>query len=117
MNTMDNITTAESYYKAMLAKDFDKMESYLDKNVEFISPLAKMHGKDEVLSSVKKLSQVLKDINIRSKFALNNQIMLAYDFIFPEPIGVLRSACLMEFTDKKISKIELFFDARPFMEK
>lgn len=43
--------------------------------------------------------------------------MFAYDFMFPEPIGHLRSAVLREFTDQLISKIELFYDARPLEEK
>ena len=40
--------------------------------------------------------------------------MFAYDFMFPEPIGKLRAAVLMEFKDQLISKIELFYDGRPF---
>jgi hypothetical protein len=43
--------------------------------------------------------------------------MLAYDFMFPDPIGELRAAVLMSFTDHLISKIELFYDGRPFEEK
>ncbi len=43
--------------------------------------------------------------------------MLAYDFMFPAPIGTLRSAVLMDFSNQLISKIELFYDARPFVEK
>lgn len=43
--------------------------------------------------------------------------MLASDFMFHEPIGKLRAAVLMEFTNQLISKIELFYDGRPFEEK
>jgi hypothetical protein len=35
----------------------------------------------------------------------------------PDPIGKLRAAVLMEFTDQLISKIELFYDGRPFEKK
>jgi hypothetical protein len=42
MNTTDNLNLAESYYNAMLAKDFDKMAGYLHDNVHFIGPLAEM---------------------------------------------------------------------------
>lgn len=34
-----------------------------------------------------------------------------------QPIGCLRAAVLMEFTDQLISKIELFYDGRLFEEK
>ncbi|ETZ04422.1 hypothetical protein K737_301171 [Holospora undulata HU1] len=36
MNTTNNLGLAESYYTAMLAKDFDKMAGYLHENVHFI---------------------------------------------------------------------------------
>ena len=113
----NNLKVAESYYSAMLKKDFDTMASYLHDNVHFIGPLAEMHGKDAVVSAAKNLSQILQDICIRSKFNAQNQIMFAYDFMFPAPIGKLRAAVLMEFTDQLISKIELFYDGRPFEEK
>lgn len=113
----NNLKVAESYYSAMLKKDFDTMSSYLDENIHFIGPLAEMHGKDSVVSAAKNLSQILQDIHIRSKFSENNQIMFTYDFKFPEPIGKLRAAVLMEFTNQLISKIELFYDGRPFEEK
>ena len=122
MNTMShendrNLDTAINYYHAMLEKNFDAMASCLHPDVLFIGPLANMSGKEAVVSAAKNLSQILGDIKIRAKFASNNQIMLAYDFMFPAPIGELRAAVLMNFTDQLISKIELFYDGRPFEEK
>ena len=93
------------------------MANYLCENVHFLSPLAEMHGKDPVVLAAKNLSEMLQDIQIRSQFASKNQIMFAYDFIFPHPIGKLRASVLIEFTDNCISKIELFYDGRPFEEK
>ena len=40
--------------------------------------------------------------------------MLAYDVDFPAPIGNIPSAVLLNLEEGLISKIELFFDARPF---
>lgn len=117
MNTTDNFNLAESYYNAMLAKDFDKMADYLHNNVQFIGPLAEMHGKDAVVTAAKNFGGILQDIQIRSRFASHDQIMLAYDMVVPAPIGKFRAAALMEFTDRLISKIELFYDASPFQEK
>lgn len=113
----DNLTIAETYYNQMLQGNFVAMEKCLHPDVLFIGPLAKMNGKDAVISAAKNLCQILSDIKIRSKFVSGNQIMFAYDFIFPKPIGKLRAAVLMEFTDQLISKIELFYDGRPFGEK
>jgi hypothetical protein len=113
----DNLAIAESYYKAMLAKDFDKMASYLHDNVHFIGPLAEMHGKDAVVSAAKNFGGILQDIQIRSRFSAGNQIMFAYNMVVPAPIGKFRAAMLMEFTNQLISKIELFYDGRLFEEK
>ncbi len=117
MNTTDNLSLAESYYNAMLAKDFEKMASYLHDNVHFIGPLAEMQGKDAVATAAKNFGGILQDIQIRSRFASHDQIMFAYDMVVPEPIGQFRAAVLMEFTEQRISKIELFYDASPFQEK
>lgn len=111
----DNVTIAEHYYQAMLAHDFDTMASYLHDNVYLISPLAELDGKEAVVAAAKNLSQLLRDIQFRAKFAAHDQIMFAYDFIFSAPIGTLRSAVLMTFADNLIAKIELFYDGRPFV--
>lgn len=117
MNTTDNLNFAESYYNAMLAKDFDKMANYLHDNAHFIGPLAEMHGKDAVVTAAKNFGSILQDIQIRSRFSSGNQIMFAYDMVAPKPIGKFRASVLMEFTGQRISKIELFYDASPFQEK
>lgn len=117
MNTTDNLSLAESYYNAMLAKDFDKMANYLHNNVQFIGPLGEMHGKEPIVTAAKNFGGILQDIQIRSRFAAGDQIMFAYNMVVPAPIGKFRAAVLMEFTDRLISKIELFYDASPFQEK
>jgi hypothetical protein len=117
MNTTDNLGLAESYYNAMLAKDFDKMGNYLHNNVHFIGPLAEMHGKDSVVRAAKNFGGMLLDIQIRSRFTAGNQIMFVYDMAVPDPIGRFRAAVCMDFTNGLISKIELFYDTSPFQEK
>ncbi|MCP5369581.1 MAG: nuclear transport factor 2 family protein [Rickettsiaceae bacterium] len=117
MNTTDNLNLAESYYNAMLTKDFDKMAGYLHDNVHFIGPLAEMQGKDTVVTAAKNFGGILQDIQIRSRFASHDQIMFAYDMVVPSPIGKFRAAVLMEFTDGFISRIELFYNASLFQEK
>lgn len=108
---------AESYYRAMIAKDFDAMGSYLHKNVQFIGPLAEMRGKEAVVLAAQNLSKILDKINIRSMFLSGNQVMFVYDFLFSTLNLNLRSAGLLDFANDKISKIELFYDGRPFEKK
>jgi len=112
-----NLANAESYYREMLAKSFDAMAKRLHPKVHLISPLTEISGRDTVVEAAKNLSDFLSDIDIRAKFCSGEQIMFAYDFMFPKPIGKLRASVLMNFTDGLISKIELFYDGRPFEEK
>ena len=82
-----------------------------------IRALIKPHpGKDAVVLAAKNFGNLLQDIQIRSRFSSDHQIMLAYDLTLPLPIGQFRAAVLMDFTDELISKIEMFYDARPFEE-
>lgn len=112
-----HLTTTEMYYQHMLHKDFATMAACLHPEVHFISPLAELSGKTAVVEAAKNLSAILSDIHIRAKFSYDNQVMLAYDFMFPEPIGKLRAAGLITFTHQLITKIELFYDGRPFEDK
>lgn len=113
----NNLIIAENYYSAMLKKDFDTQASYLHPDVHFITPLEQMHGKEPIISAAKNLSHILKGIEIRAKFTSGNQIMFAYDFMLPDPIGKLKASALMEFKNQLIAKIELFYDGRPFKKK
>lgn len=113
----DYLVRAEAYYGHMLQKDFELMGACLHSDVHFISPLATLSGKAAVVEAAKRLSQILADINIRAKFSSGQQIMLAYDFLFHGSIGQLRASVLMDFKDRLISRIELFYDGRPFEEK
>ena len=105
---------AVAYYTAMAAKNITGMEKYLHTDVLLITPLAEVTSKEAVLEAAKKLITFLKTIRIRAKFCSDDQVMLAYDFDFPAPIGLLRAAALMTLQDELITKIELFYDGRPF---
>ncbi len=112
-----NLNLAENYYHNMLKQNFDAMGECLHPEVIFISPLAKMSGRKAVVEAAKNLSKILDNIEIRSKLSSDNQIMFAYDFMFHKPIGQIGAAVLMDFEDGLISKIELFYDPRPFEQK
>lgn len=110
------IDIVKAYYKAMLAKDYDAMGSFLDENVLFAGPLASMQGKESVIDAAKNLSNILDDIQFRSVFSQSNQVMIAYDFIIPKMDLNLRSAGLLTINNGLISSIELFYDGRPFTQ-
>ena len=111
---MNNTALIETYYKAVGDKNFEKIEKHLHPDVQFIAPLAKMKGKKAVLEATKRFTTLFKTLKIRASFGSNNQAMVVYDLDCPEPIGIFSSSALMTFENGLITKIELFYDARPF---
>lgn len=109
-----NIDAVLNYYNAMLEKNFDKMAGFLHDDVEFVGPLSQMQGKASVVLAVQNLSKILDDIQVRVCWSQKNQVMIVYDFIFSKLELNLRSSGLIDVAERKITKIELFYDGRPF---
>lgn len=104
----------ENYYTFMIKKNFDAMAACLHPDVSIVGPLGETIGREAVVESAKKLSGILENIDIRAKFSSGNEVMLAYDWFFSEPIGKLKSAGFIQLKDHLIFKTELFFDSKPF---
>ncbi len=115
--SINNIAIVEAYYRAMEAKDIEGMGKYLHADVEFIGPLAQQTGKEAVLESAKVFCTLFETITIRTKCASGDDVMLAYDFNFPPPIGKFSAAVLMRLKEGLIARIELFYDPRPLIYK
>lgn len=111
------LALAEAYYAAVSKKCVDPIEKYLHPDVQFIGPLGKLTGKEAVFEATKKFTIFFKTLKIRAKSASEDQAMIVYDLDCPLPIGNLSTAALMSFKEGLISKIELFYDARPFDQK
>lgn len=112
-----NLNKAESYYMAMYTKSFDEMASYIHPHVCFIGPLAAFNGKESVVEAAKNFSMFFRRLTIRERFISGNKVMLVLDFDCSDPVGTLRGASFLSFGDGLISRIELFYDARPFEKK
>lgn len=112
-----NLKKAISYYTSMRDKKFDEMASCVHSDIHFIGPLSIMEGKDSVVEAAKNFSMFFKNLTISEKFYEGDKVMLALEFDCPEPIGVFRGASLLSFNENLISRIELFYDARPFVQK
>lgn len=112
-----NIAIARAYYTAMGAKDLAGLAPYLHADVTFTTPLATLTGKDAVLKAAGHFMAVFNKLTIRTVFGSETQAMLVYDFEFPAPIGNLPAAVLMDIQDGLITTFQLFYDARPFVEK
>lgn len=108
----ENLALAIDYYKFLLNKDFDAMASCLLSDVKVTTPLSCMRSKEEVIKAARRFAPILQDIQINSRFASGNQIMLTYDMMILDPIGSFRTAVIMDFQNNKIAKMEFFYDCR-----
>ena len=115
--TNENLSVVLSYYQAINDKNTNTAAQYLAQNVQIISPLATKHGKDDVVSALKGFCSAVESVFIRAKFSDNDQVMLAYDITFPEPIGNLRAAGLLTLENNLIVCIELFYDGQAVATK
>jgi SnoaL-like domain len=115
--TERNVASAIAYYKAINDKNGAAMGRHLHPDVQLVSPMEHLTGKEAVLDAAKKLSMHIQGIKMHAKFGSEEQAMVTYDMNFAEPIGVCRAAALMTFKDGLIARNELFFDARPFEKK
>lgn len=112
-----NLASATAYYQALSNKDLAAVEKHLHPDVQLISPLAVVKGKDAVLNSLKHLLSAFNKLSVRDHFGTGDRVMLAYDIDFPAPIGLSRAAVLLTFKEGLIIRYELFFDARPFEKR
>ncbi len=112
--TGSTVALANAYYQAMGDKDMAGVAQHLHPDVHFIGPLAELVGKEAVLEAATRFATLIKSLTVRTGVGSEEQAMLAYDADFGEPIGTCRTAALVTFKDNLISRIELFYDARPF---
>lgn len=107
-----NLNTALAYYQAMNNKDLIELAKYLHPEVTLLSPLAEVVGKEAALQAAEGFCSLMKKITIRAQFSGQDQVMLAFDIDFPEPIGLMRAAVLMSFKEGLIVRNEMFYDPR-----
>ncbi|MBS4169175.1 nuclear transport factor 2 family protein [Parachlamydia sp. AcF125] len=117
MMDKNNLAIARAYYTTLREKEIDKTEKFLHPNVQIIGPLAKMMGKETVLEALKKFTNIFKTLTIRQAFAAEDQAVIIYDLECPAPIGTVPTAAFVTLQKELITKIELFFDGRPFDKK
>jgi hypothetical protein len=112
-----NIAIAEAYYTAMGSKDISSIEKYADENIQFIGPFAEFQGKQQYTEITKNFMAEIESLKIRTIVGSGDQATVIYDIYFPNPIGRIRGAALMDFNEGKVIKVELFYDTRPVERK
>lgn len=111
----NNAALAKAYYTAMGEKDISSIEKYLHPDVQFTGPLSSMEGKEAILEANKNFMSFFKTLKIRSAFGSEDQAVVIYDV--ESPVGCFPGASLMTFEEGQVIKIELIYDARPYVQK
>ena len=111
---MSEKTTAEKYYAALIEKDIITAEQYIDEQIQFISPLATVIGKKKFLISIQRFIDAFDKLVIRHSCAKEDKTMFAYSVHFKPPLTLLNAAGLVTEKNGLITKIELFYDTKPF---
>lgn len=108
---IDNAKKGEDYYKLIGEKNVEGIKKYLDPEVELISPLATLKGREAVAGSTGNFMKAFKTLKIRAKFGSGTQEMIVYDVNFPGVESNFPGASLLTFRNDLIVRIELFHDA------
>lgn len=113
----DTVATAVMYYTALGNKNIEEVKKYLHPNIQFTDPQEQVTGKEKVLKAAQGFMRVFKTLTIYAKFGSEDRAMIVYDVEIPDFAKTLRAASLLSFQEGLISKIELIYDTRCFMEK
>ncbi len=106
--------TARAYYEAFARKDVADIARRLHPDVRFTGPLAELTGREAVVEAAGRLLVRSEGLRIRASFGGGGEAVVVYDLSFPDPIGVCRTAALLAIEQGLITRIELFYDGRPF---
>jgi len=102
----------------MSNKNVQELDLYLHPDVQFISPLGTMSGKDTVLRGAIGFMHMFDTLDIKQTLDNDQEsAMVVFDLACPAPVGLLKCATLMTIEDGLIKKMELFYDPRPFEKK
>ncbi|GAB4229752.1 MAG: hypothetical protein Tsb0021_07650 [Chlamydiales bacterium] len=115
--TVNIVDQAEKYYQLIGEKNIEEFKDFLDPNVEFSGPLAKLRGKDAVVEATSNFIKMFKSLKIRAKFGSGDQAMIIYDVDVPGLMEKFPGASLLSFQGGLIVRIELFYDGSHFVEK
>lgn len=97
----------------MARKQLSEIAKYIHPDVHFLG-MVECHGKQAFLGAAEKMMSLSTGLELRAVVGDKERAMVAYDLVFPEPIGATPTAALLAFEGGLIKNIELFFDKSAF---
>lgn len=113
--SQNNIDLAKAFYSTFEARNIEEMAKFLHPDVQFIAPLRKLQGKEAYIEAAKEFASIFEALTIRAVFGEKDQAIVVYNVKYPNLADeIIPTAALLTFYENLISRIELFYDARPF---
>ena len=103
-----------SYQKALGKSDWDAARRHLRNNMKFKGPIAAYDKPEPYLEDIKKLHQIVEDVDMKKIFADGDDVCLLYDMKTNTPAGSAFICEWYQVAGGKISSIRVVFDATPF---
>jgi ketosteroid isomerase-like protein len=107
----DAQTTAETYFAAWQARDFDRLRTVLADNATFRGPLGSADNASECLAGLRGMAQMLTGINVIKVFVDGPDVLTWYD-LQTTKAGPTPTANWMHVEEGKITRIQALFDPR-----
>ncbi len=108
---MNNVAIAKAYYQSMDEKNLLGIEPYIDAQIDFITSMATIKGKEQFMEAVKSFQTQIHSIIVQTAYESHNKVLVIYNVdLFNEPGALLHGASLMTFQNRLITKIEIFWD-------
>lgn len=92
------------------------MATFLHEDVQLITPLSKLSGKQAYSEAVGNFVGVVQNYVIRAVFEVGEEAFVIYDLECEKPIGIIPSSALLTFQDGRIINNELFHDTNLFQK-
>ncbi len=104
----------EGYKAAMGKGDVAAARKYLRDDLSFQGPFDTFHAPEPYLEAVKKLSSIVKRVEVKKMFVDGNDVCLLYDMVTSTPVGTAFIAEWLQVKGDKIASIRVLFDPRPW---
>ena len=102
------------YQRALGSGEWKSARAYLRDDMTFRGPIASYDRPEPYLEDQRKLSSIVKGIEMKKTFVDGDDVCLLYDMVTNTPAGTAFICEWHHVEGQKIASIRVVFDARPF---
>jgi hypothetical protein len=105
-----------TYFDAWMRGDFDAVRAILADDVTFDGPLGQASNADECVEGLKRMSQIITEIDVRKTFVDGPDVLTWFD-LHTASTDPLPTVNWRHVADGKIAWIRVTFDPRPLTQR